>query len=63
MTVKYVYRTNAIVTFDDLFTFRMTESLDKIVEVVSHYMHEYGFYKAIINDNDTKAILVSITDS
>lgn len=60
MTVKYVYFTNAIVTFDDLFSFEMTESLDKIIEVASHYMHEYGFYKATINDKDTGADLVTI---
>lgn len=63
MNVKYVYFTNAVVTFDDLFVFRMTDSLDKIVEVASHYMQEYGFYKATIINDDTKAALASITDS
>ena len=63
MTIKYVYFTKARIIFDDLFTLKVIDSLDKIVEVANHYMHEYGFYKANINDDDTGADLVNITNS
>lgn len=62
MRINYYYSTNAIIIFNDVFEFKIDDSLDNIVCKIEWAFREYGFTKAEVIDSETGELLVTVED-
>lgn len=56
---QYVYTTNMIIVFDDVFEVHMRDTLDTAVCRIEWAADKYGFTKADVIDEETGEILIT----